>query len=168
MNNVIYKNDNNRVGNIVISNATIKYKNFAGKGTKFNRPGDRNFCVVIDDAEIAQTLAADGWNVKIRAPKEEGDKPEYILQVKVAFNAYPPEVNMYTKKRAAKLNEDTIEQLDYVVFEKVDLTIRPYSYEVSGRSGISAYLKYLHVTIEEDFHASDYDRYYTPNDEMPF
>ena len=168
MNNIIYKNDDDRIGNIVISNARLIFRNFSGKPSKFNRQGDRNFCVVIDDPEMAELFARDGWNIKKRMPRDEGDDPLYYLQVKVAFNAYPPEVNMYTRKKVSKLNEDSIDQLDYVTIEKVNLTIRPFSYEVSGRSGISAYLKYLHVTIEEDYHASEYERYYTDEDEMPF
>ena len=46
--------------------------------------------------------------------------------------------------------EDTVEMLDYDSFELVDLTINPYEYDVSGSQGISAYLKTMYVTVEED------------------
>lgn len=166
--NLIYENRNEKVGNIVIDNAKIIFRNFAGAPSKYNRAGDRNFCVVIEDPEFAETLNRDGWNIKKRMPRDEGDDPLYYLQVKVAFNAYPPQIKMYTKKKVTDLNEETISGLDYAGIENVDLTIRPYTYEVSGRSGISAYLKYMHVTIEEDHHASKYDKYYTDEDEMSF
>ena len=66
-----------------IDDARIIYRNFAGRGDKFNREGDRNFAVIIPNEELAHDLIDRGWNVKIKPPRDEHDTPFMILPVKV-------------------------------------------------------------------------------------
>lgn len=142
--------------NIIIENARLIFKNFAGEQTKYNRAGNRNFCVILDP-EVARDLLDDGWNVRYLNPREDEDEPTPYLQVAVAFGNIPPKITMISGKTKTPINEDTIDTLDYAEIANVDLIIRPYNWEVNGKTGVKAYLKTMYVEIEQDVFASKYD-----------
>lgn len=142
-------------GILQIDDARIIYRNFSGEGSKFNREGDRNFSLIIDDPAVADELVAQGWNVKIREPREEGDNPFIHLPVKVKFNDRGPRIYLITGDRRNELDEESVGILDNVDIISVDLDIRPYDWEVNGKTGRTAYLHSMRVVQEVDRFAMD-------------
>lgn len=144
------------VNNINIEGANIIWKNFSGERDRYN-PGKRGFSVVIDDTVMADELKQEGWNVKER-PLQEGADPseqEWTLPVKLNMNRYT-QVWLIVGNHKTLLNEDTVAQLDVVDITDCDLSIRPYEWEMSGRTGITAYVDSMYVTIRENKFAEKY------------
>lgn len=141
-----------RPSNLTFEDARLIFRNFQGKEGRFNPAGKRNFAVVIPTQKEADALAEAGWNVKVLRPRDEADDPTYYIQVNVSFEYMPPKVIMITSLTGTKtsLDEDSIDILDWSEIENVDLTVRPYEWEVNGKTGIKGYLKSMYVTIEED------------------
>lgn len=143
-------------GILQIDDARIIYRNFSGVGSKYNREGERNFAVVIPDQEIADALINEGWNVKIKPPREENDSPFMFLPVKIKFNDRGPNAYLMTGKRMNRLDEESIRCLDDVDILNVDMDIRPYDWEINGKVGRTAYLQSIKVTQEVDRFAEQY------------
>lgn len=137
-------------GFLQIDDARIIYRNFSGEPSKFNREGDRNFAVVIDDEEIADALIEEGWNVKIKAPRDEDEAPFMYLPVKIKFNERGPRVYLRSGSRTIKLDEESVDCLDHIDIVSVDMDIRPYDWEVQGKTGRTAYLQAICVIQEVD------------------
>lgn len=143
--------DGKQATNIVIENARIAFRNFAGREGQYNRAGDRNFSVILEDhPELVDILKEDDWNVKYLKPREEGDEPTPYLQVSVNFEGKPPQVVMITSRGRTNLGRDEVEMLDWADIRNVDLIVRPYHWNVNGKTGVKAYLQSIFVTIEEN------------------
>ena len=143
-------------GILQIDDARIVYRNFSGIPTKFNREGDRNFAVVIETQEQANALIEEGWNVKIKPPREDGDDTFIYLPVKIKFSDRGPSVYLRSGKAIRKLDEDTVDILDNVDILSVDMDIRPYDWKVREKTGRAAYLQSINVVQKVDRFAEMY------------
>ena len=139
------------VGNMLqIEDARIIYRNFTGVGSKYNREGDKNFAVVIPNDEIKDALVAEGWNVKIKPPRDEDDSPFMYLPVKVTFNNRGPAIYVRSGDSVQKLNEETAGLIDEIDIQYCDMDLRGYDWEVNGNTGRSAYLQAINVVQNVD------------------
>lgn len=142
-------------GILQIDDCRIIHRNFSGEASKYNREGDRNFSVVIPTTELADELVAQGWHVKIKPPREEGEEPFMFLPVKVKFNDRGPAVYLQSGRNKIRLEEHNVGRLDRVDIIGVDLDIRPYDWDVNGKQGRTAYLQAINVVQDVDRFAAD-------------
>lgn len=139
-----------------VEGRAIRFRNFAGKQGQYNTEGDRNFCLLLTP-EDADEMQREGYNVRYLRPRDETEEPQPYIQIKVAYknrngkSTRPPKIIQITKNGKTTLTEETVSNLDWADIEKADISINPYSYNnVSGRSGVKAYLRTMYVTIAED------------------
>ena len=148
----------NKISNINVENAKIIFKNFSGRATPISPKGVRGFSLVLTQ-EDAERFINDGWNVRYLNPREEGDEPTPILDVRVRIDEdtpLPAEVYLVQNGFKHRLYEDTIHMLDEMTFDNIDLVIRPRYWEMNGKSGIKAYLKTLYASGITDTITSKY------------
>lgn len=142
----------NRMGTktalLQINGAKICFRNFEGRKEEFNNEGDRNFAIIIPDEEIAELLKNDlnelgvGWNVKIKAPRVEGEMPFMYLPVKVGYSdKSQPDAYMIVGDKKVELSEFDIKTLDNIDIAYCDLDIRPYDSESRFGRHRTAYLQ---------------------------
>ena len=146
---------------IDVENATIIWKNFAGKPDKYNAAGGKRTFTVLFDEAFGQQLAEDGWNIGFLEPREPGDPTKAKLQVQVSFKNIPPRVVLISGDKQENLDEDTVSMLDWIEIENVDVIIQPYNWVMNEgtkneKRGVSAYLKAIYVTSVVDTFAAKY------------
>ena len=134
-----------------IKDAKIRWRNFAGREEKYNRKGDRNFTIFLNEHD-SNRLTEMGLNVKTLPVREgyEDEPPQDILKVKINFKGRPPRLVLVTSRGRTQLGEDEAMMLDTAEMAKVDLILSPYWWEVDGKEGIAVSLKAIYMTIVED------------------
>lgn len=146
---------------IKIEDARILFRNFEGREDKYNKAGDRNFCVLLDEIQGKELAENFGLNVKFLKSREEGDPEEAYLKVAVGYKVKPPTLVMLTKRPNPEveegfevvrndIGEEGCQVFDWVDIEKVDLIFNAVPWEVGDKSGIKAWVKSMYVTIAQD------------------
>ena len=135
--------------NIIIENARIGFRNFTGKEGKYNASGRRNFCVFLETT-VAADLEHLGWNIRWLEPRNPDEEKQAYLQIAVSYKNMPPKIVVITSRNKSILEEGTVHVLDWAEIDNVDLIVRPYNWEVNGKTGVKAYLKTMYITLVED------------------
>jgi len=157
-----------QIDNIIIENARIRFRNFAGAEGKYNPAGRKNFCVLLD-TDLAHELEKDGWKVRWLEPRDDQEELQAYMQVAVSFENIPPKVVMITSRGKTILDDESVNVLDWADIATLDLIIRPYQWTMNAgtrneSSGVKAYLKSLYATIAEDAFERKY--YDAPEDDV--
>lgn len=153
-------------GNLVIEGAKTFWRNFSGKERKYNPAGVRNFCVRIDDREIADELANKAWNVKYIPAKNDDEEAVPYIQVAVKYGVVSPSVYMIAGKNKTFMGENLIGDLDSAEIENADLIIRGREWWDRDVKKVKAYLKTGYFEILRDVFADKYD--FVDEDDIPF
>lgn len=167
-----------RMDRVKLDSCVLIYKNFSGTGGKFNREGDRNFCVILSEEE-AQALKEAGWNVKRRPPREDGEELPPYLKVKInndnlesgRIKIYRLDVSPNGEPRRdnhgdvvkAVLTPTTVGQLDSSYIVDAQLILSPYYYDFNGKKGISAYCDQLTAVVQMDAWTAKYEDFNAEN-----
>lgn len=124
---------------------TGTFRNFSGIVGTYNKTGERKFSVFLPE-DIARDLMDIGWYVKEKAPYREGGDPQFQLDIAVGYDRWPPVVKLTSYDGTVSyLTEENVGILDSIDIEDATVEIRPYNWEVNGKSGCKAYLKELVV-----------------------
>lgn len=158
------KTNNLDLDKIQLKGYEITYKNLAGRPSKngYNREGNRNFCVVLDD-ETADRMANDGWNVRIKQFDDGSRRNTLQVAVRYDIERYRPTVYLVTPKSDGKfvktrLTEDTISELDPATITDTRLLINPSIWHDSatGHDRVKAYLTLGYFVVEADPFEDDF------------
>ena len=152
---------------VIIRDAHIFKTNFAGKEIPpYNPAGRRNFLVSIPDMKVAEDMAKDGWNIKFPKDPDEGKDP--FLSVAVNFSIRPPKIIIESSKGRTKIDEESVDMLDWAEITHVDLSINPRYWDDNGKQKIKAYLRTMKIVIFEDELERDLDEPTSNVDDLPF
>lgn len=106
-----YRGIHHRITFCDIQPNDIRFRNFTGRGSKYNREGARNFKLVIDpeDVEKLQDL---GIYVPERETAKPGGMPTFQTKVNVSYMYTEPAIILYSGDNKIRITENTCGQLD--------------------------------------------------------
>jgi len=138
-------------GNIRIDNASIIFKNFAGKPTNLNPAGGKRTFNLCLSPEFADRLKSSGWNIKVR----ELDDGERLFYTEIVVNdqsSYPPKIYKLSefmgKKSMVLMTPDQYFKLDQDNLVNIDMDIHPYTHNRGFEGATKGYLKNMWASVE--------------------
>lgn len=137
-------------GELTFRDIRIMWRNFEGREGEYNVKGKRNFAIPLE-REQAIELHELGWKVKEKI-QADGTRL-YHMPVTVKMDGRrPPRIFLITmsKNRRVMLDEETAMAADFAEFDRIDVTLRPFNWEVRGEKGVAAYLKIFMGALHED------------------
>jgi hypothetical protein len=156
-----------------LEDVTIIHRNFAGLEGRYNQEGEHTFSVVLDE-DTAKAMEKDGWNVKHREGREEGDEGYWFLPIAFKYRARDgrrlraPRITLLSSRGRTPLGENEVKLIDDINIDTADIIIRPRPWETGGNQGIKAYLQTMYITMKEDVLDKKYADYEPDTGEPPF
>jgi hypothetical protein len=160
-----------RVNDINLEGGQIAYSNFSGRPTQFNPDGGQRTVTFVIPEENAQSLMDAGW--KIRQQTFEDGTYRYLLEAKFTFrtrNGQLRDPKIFIVRDGNKLvhvTEDTVDTLDHAEIVSVDAVLGAVYWEWGGKSGITAYINSMYLTIKENAIDEKYRRMLESMDDVP-
>jgi len=140
-------------GDLEVEGAGIIFKNFSGAPTEFNPAGGKRTFALVLPRELADDLAEEGWNIRRRPAKDEGDEDMLYTEIVVNMNSmYPPKLHLLFRygdsEKMRLLHEDELFELDENIITDIDLIVHPFAHGRSNSAGstVKGYLKTLYAT----------------------
>lgn len=154
-----YTNSRGRVS-YRFRNCHLMFSNFEGKEGRYNDEGARNFNIRLNQKD-ADYLTDEGFRVRPVPPKDPDAEPLFLLKVNVMFKDDPkdsrnPKILLKNNHGNKKLDENSVQILDWADIENVNVSINPYNSPKNDHT--TAYLNMLIAQMHEDpFEAEFYD-----------
>ena len=155
-------------GDLEVQGAGIIFKNFSGAPTEFNPAGGKRTFSLVLPKELADDLVEEGWNVRRRAAKDEGDEDMFYTEIVVNMNSnYPPKLHILyrydDREKLVLLDEASLDELDNNLLSDVDVIIHPFNHGRANSAGatVKGYLKSLYATqVPSIEFGGKYNRFY--------
>lgn len=134
------------------------FSHFDGREDTFNMSGDHNFTIILD-ADVAERLSKEGWNVREMAGYEEGDPPEFLLKAKISYKFEPPKIYLIKGDRKIRAEQRDLADIRRDTCEQIDVILTPSRWVNGQNSGITAYVKELYAVVRESRFSGKYADY---------
>ncbi len=146
------------------------FSNFAGKAGDYNTAGDHNFQIIVPEVTARELMDAGWTSVRELPPREDGDAPEYLFKIKISYRYESPKIYFIRGRRKIRVDELDLADIRRGTCERIDVIVTPSRWIKGPRSGVTAYVREMYVTIKSsrfEERYADYEeirpKYETPN-----